>query len=80
MTVNILAFGIVKELFGSSSIAIELPDAATTSALVNAIKDKYPDIKKLKSFAVAINGTYAADDMNISPTDEIAIIPPVSGG
>ena len=39
-----------------------------------------PALKKLKSYAVAVNEEYATDDVILKPNDVVAIIPPVSGG
>lgn len=80
MVVTILAFGIAKEIFGGSSVTIEFPEAITVSELIGAVKEKYPEVNKLSSFAIAVNGAYATPGTTIKESDEIAIIPPVSGG
>jgi len=75
---KVMAFGIVKEIFGASSVEV---DAAINVALLKAgLEDRYPRLKQLSSFMIAINGEYVAPDAVISQGDEIAIIPPVSGG
>ena len=80
MTVNILAFGIAKDIFGASTIKVELTDAAVTADLKRALEQQYPRLKQLASYMVAVNNEYAADDLDLDARDEIAIIPPVSGG
>lgn len=80
MNTTILAFGIAREIIGSSSTSVELPAHATVSYLITYLKQQYPAMQKLSTFAIAINGTYAAPETTLQPTDEIAIIPPVSGG
>ena len=42
--------------------------------------DKFPELGHLSSLAIAVNSQYATDDMPLAEKDEIAIIPPVSGG
>ena len=79
MKIRILAFGIVKEIFGASSIVIELQDE-NVEALKNLLEEKYPRLKQLASYMVAINNEYAQAGYAINEKDEIAIIPPVSGG
>lgn len=79
MKVKVLAFGIAKDIFGSSSIEIELNNNLT-SGLKQTMEQKYPRLKHLASYMVAVNNEYAQDDTAISDHDEIAIIPPVSGG
>ena len=79
MKIRILAFGIVKDIFGSSSITVELQDASVT-ALKTLLEDIYPRLKQLASYMVAVNNEYADAGMTIMDNDEIAVIPPVSGG
>jgi molybdopterin synthase sulfur carrier subunit len=79
MTVNVLAFGIAKDIFGKSSISIAV-DGSTTSDLKNALEQQYPRLKQLVSYMVAVNSEYASDEIALNERDEIAIIPPVSGG
>jgi molybdopterin converting factor subunit 1 len=79
MKINILAFGIVKEIFGNSNIQVEVT-GQNVAALKNALEEKYPRLKQLASYMVAVNNQYAQPELVINPRDEIAIIPPVSGG
>ncbi|MEP7129140.1 MAG: MoaD/ThiS family protein [Chitinophagales bacterium] len=80
MNLTILGFGIAKEIFGGASISIELSDKPTVVDLKHSLQEKYPRLKQLSTFMIAVNNRYASSDEMISPTDEIAIIPPVSGG
>ncbi|HRH48070.1 MAG TPA: MoaD/ThiS family protein [Panacibacter sp.] len=80
MKMSILAFGIVKEIFGASVLDIELTDAATVVELKIVLEQKYPRLKQLASYMVAVNNEYAGTNQIITGKDEIAIIPPVSGG
>jgi molybdopterin converting factor subunit 1 len=80
MKVNVLAFGIAKDIFGSSSVDVELPDHGTTGNLKQSLEDRYPRLKHLASYMVAVNNEYAPDEGILTERDEIAIIPPVSGG
>jgi molybdopterin converting factor subunit 1 len=80
MKVNVLAFGIAKDIFGSSNVDIELPERATTISLKQSLEERYPRLKHLASYMVAVNNEYAQDERLLIERDEIAIIPPVSGG
>jgi molybdopterin synthase sulfur carrier subunit len=80
MNVNLLAFGIVKEIFQNSLINVELNGAPTVSNLRSVIERDYPRLKQLASYMIAVNNEYATADLIIDAKDEIAIIPPVSGG
>ncbi|MFN4144935.1 MAG: MoaD/ThiS family protein [Runella sp.] len=80
MKINILAFGIAKEIIGQIQATVELSDEATVADLKKILVEKYPDFTKLASLRVAINTEYADDTTSLHPNDEIVLIPPVSGG
>ena len=77
---KVLAFGIVKDIFGDSVIDIELNNAPTVEVLRTTLEQKYPQMSELGSYMIAINNEYASAGEPIHTNDEIAIIPPVSGG
>jgi molybdopterin synthase sulfur carrier subunit len=77
---RILAFGIAKEILGSGSIDMVIDHGTTVDALKVNLAEQYPNLKKLSSFMVAVNNEYASGGHAIVNGDEIAIIPPVSGG
>ncbi|GGH07891.1 MoaD/ThiS family protein [Mucilaginibacter phyllosphaerae] len=80
MEISILAFGIAKDIFGGPIIKLELPAGATAAELKLRLEERYPRLKQLASYMLAVNNEYAADNGAITAQDEVAIIPPVSGG
>ena len=81
MKVTVLAFGIAKEIFGGQQAEIDLPDDKTTANVFKTLlEQKYPRLKQLSSFMLAINNEYAHGEEVIGERDDIAVIPPVSGG
>ncbi len=80
MEINVLAFGVAKDIFGGSTVSVQLTNDATVFNLKYLLEDKYPRLKKLASYMVAVNDEYALDGDTVHERDEIAIIPPVSGG
>lgn len=74
-----LAFGIAKDIFGGSSVDFQLI-GNTTADLKTTLERQYPRLKQLRSYMIAVNNEYAVDEGILTDTDEIAIIPPVSGG
>jgi molybdopterin synthase sulfur carrier subunit len=76
---KVLAFGIIRDIFGSSSIQLDQAEI-TASELKALLQEKYPKLRELTRFAIAVNNEYATADVVIKPGDEVAIIPPVSGG
>lgn len=80
MQIEIKAFGIAKEIFGASSITADMHGNATIAQLRKMLEEKYPRLATLASYAIAVNDEYAQADLIITNKDDIAIIPPVSGG
>ncbi len=77
---KVLAFGIAKEIMGGAAVEVPVAKGMTVSVLKDALEQQYPALKKLTSFAIAVNGEYASGDAAIAEAYELAIIPPVSGG
>ena len=80
MDIEILAFGIAKDIVKGSTFKIELPTDATVGSLKAQLCATYPEFERLASFAIAVNESYQLDDFTINEKDEVVIIPPVSGG
>jgi molybdopterin synthase sulfur carrier subunit len=80
MNINILAFGIVREIFGGAAINTELPENATVGDLKGSLEGKYPRLKQLSSYLIAQDNQYLNIEDHLYTDNEIAIIPPVSGG
>jgi molybdopterin synthase catalytic subunit/molybdopterin converting factor small subunit len=74
MRVRILVFGILKDLIPQSS-TVELPEGARVSDLLGGYEHA-----AFRSAAVAVNQEYASPDHVLREGDEVALLPPVSGG
>ena len=79
MTITILAFGIAKDILATNSLAIEF-EGETTNDLKTVLEKQFPKLKELPAYLLAVNDEYANETSFINKGDEIAIIPPVSGG
>jgi molybdopterin converting factor subunit 1 len=77
---KILAFGIVKDIFSNSTFDVDKKNASSVDELKVFLEEKFPKLKELASYMVAVNNEYASANVAINEGDEIAIIPPVSGG
>jgi molybdopterin converting factor subunit 1 len=77
---KVLAFGIAKNIFGNNQIEVDLEDGASIDKLKTILEKKYPLLNQLGSYMVAVNMEYASKNDHIRTNDEVAIIPPVSGG
>ncbi len=80
MKITLTCFGITKEIIGQFSYTIELPDGATVADLKQTLTTQFPALKRLTSLRIARNEAYAQDADVLLATDEIVLIPPVSGG
>ncbi|HTM90773.1 MAG TPA: MoaD/ThiS family protein [Flavisolibacter sp.] len=79
MRVNILAFGIAKEILGRNQLAFDF-QGSTSQDLKMSLEQQFPYLKQLPSYGIAVNNEYVTGTIEINSNDEIAIIPPVSGG
>jgi molybdopterin converting factor subunit 1 len=81
MQVRVLFFGMLKEMVGKSADLIDLPDGASVRDLLARYEVQNPRLKEsLPSLALAVNQQYAGPDTKLSADDEVALLPPVSGG
>lgn len=80
MEINILAFGIAKDIFGGPLSTLHIEREPSVGTLKLLLEARYPRLKRLSSYMIAINNEYAFDGLVIGELDEVAIIPPVSGG
>lgn len=81
MHVTIRLFAKLKEIAGASVLALDLPPGTTAAHALSAVFDEAPHIAALRdSLLFAINRTYVAADTCLRDGDELAFIPPVSGG
>lgn len=80
MEITVLAFGIAKDIFGRQSVQLSLNNDADIATLKSKLEEQYPKLKELASYMIAVNDEYAHANTMIQAGDEIAIIPPVSGG
>ncbi|MBK7406930.1 MAG: MoaD/ThiS family protein [Saprospirales bacterium] len=80
MQLTILAFGITRDILGDSELKLELPDGANVEDLKAELVRRFPEFSKLKALALAVNSEYAEKGQALYERDEVALIPPVSGG
>jgi molybdopterin synthase sulfur carrier subunit len=80
MKYKINLFGITRDIVGSNFTELEFGQSADVQSILSKLKINYPKLNDIKSLLVAVNSEYAESDLVLSENDEIALIPPVSGG
>jgi molybdopterin synthase catalytic subunit len=81
MHVRVLLFGVLKDLFPEPIESLELPADATVATLLDRFQTRSPQSSELlSSIAVAVNQEYAGAAHRLAEGDEVALLPPVSGG
>lgn len=81
MRVRVLFFGMLKDLAGRSAEEIELQDQALVRDVLAHYESRVPGLKQsLSSLALAVNQQYAGTNTPLHAGDEVALLPPVSGG
>lgn len=81
MRVRVLFFGMLRESAGKAAEEIELPEGASLRDVLRHYESQIPRFgESSASLAMAVNQQYAAPDTKLKANDEIALLPPVSGG
>lgn len=80
MHIRVDLFGVTRDIIGNAHLQYEVAGPVSVQALLADLKNRYPALGRLSSLAVAVNSEYATDDLQLSENDEVALIPPVSGG
>jgi sulfur-carrier protein len=82
--VRVLYFAGLREAFGKDREDVELPAPATVSGLIDSLRARGGEwasrLSADRRWRVAVNQEMATLDQAISPADEVAIFPPVTGG
>jgi MoaE-MoaD fusion protein len=81
MRVRVLFFGILKDMVAKPDDVIDLPEGATLRDVLARYEARIPRLKEsLPSLALAVNQQYAGLETKLKADDEVALLPPVSGG
>lgn len=79
--VKVLFFGRLKDVIGHAEESLDLSNASTIEQLFAAYVARVPELVKYRSSVVASrNQEFAAWDTPLHSGDEVAFLPPVSGG
>ena len=80
MEIRLIAFGIARDIIAGSTLKVHMKEGATIASLKSHLVDIFPEFKKLAHLEFAIKEEYVSDETILNISDEVIIIPPVSGG
>lgn len=81
MRIKVKFFGPLRDVAGGGEETLELRDGATTAALLETLVSRHPKLDDyLGEVKVAVNQKLAKDVADLKEGDEVALLPPVSGG
>ena len=81
MRIHVKLFAVLKDAAGTGELTLDLPDNASVADARAALLERAPQLGNyLPRVAFAVNCEYVKSDAQLQPGDELALIPPVSGG
>ena len=81
MTLTVQLFAKLRDLATASQVVVKIPTHATVGELRRVLVANHPNMAGLLDHCrVAVNHDFADDSQVLAPADEVAVIPPVSGG
>jgi molybdopterin synthase catalytic subunit len=81
MTIRVRLFAILRDKAGTAELPLDVPAGATVATAAEALLAKLPALRPYaRRVAYAVNQSYAKGDTTLADGDELAVLPPVSGG
>lgn len=80
MTIHVRLFAQQAQACGLTALSLDLPDGSTVANALAVLRAAHPELPWPQGTMTAINQQYAALTDPMKPNEELAIIPPVSGG
>ncbi len=81
MKVKVKYFAVCREMFNRDEEEMELPDGAVLMDVLKRLEAEWPEIPEYyEVMQMSVNWEYATEQTELSDGDEVALIPPVTGG
>lgn len=78
--VRVRLFAAFREAVGQSAFDLDCPAGASVSEAIALLRQRFPQLQGLDQAMLAVNMEYVGPDFGLHEGDELALIPPVSGG
>ena len=81
MRISVKLFAVLRERAGTGELTLDLPEGATVESATSSLVHRLPAIASYAPrVACAVNQEYVRAETRLKDGDELALIPPVSGG
>ncbi|MEQ1884395.1 MAG: molybdopterin converting factor subunit 1 [Bryobacteraceae bacterium] len=81
MRIRILFFGVLKDIVGLREESVEIPEGGRVETVFELYANRFPRLREVAaSIVLAVNQQFSSPSAPLSDGDEVAFLPPVSGG
>jgi molybdopterin converting factor subunit 1 len=81
MHIQVKLFALLREIAGTDTVALEVPEAANTAQALHELSQRHPALQPyLENVRLAIKMDFVDETASLAENDELHLIPPVSGG
>jgi len=79
--VHVRLFARYRELAGTSSLSLDVPAKSSAIDVFDRVADRYPEMRPMRSSTLmAIDAEFVRPETELADGEELALMPPVSGG
>ena len=80
LRITVMLFASYREIVGAGRVTLYLDEGTTVRDLAQGMRSRFPGLPEPSRIVVAVNNEYQEHGFALSDGDEVALIPPVSGG